>query len=208
MKLLAFAIALFLSLVLAAPAQSPEAWLALLNAQPGREQKLTQSDVVFRPAVAEGFTDLVSAGFRQSDGTFALGCLIWQGKVWSPLSGYAQILQQKGFAEATDEERAQLFLSLLEQSNALLGIFPYSGGPSREENRPQPISGYRQVDGQHRFVVWFGEEPGTREGPEWRQVLYLISMVEPSVQARTLSTFHPVAEGLRGFPAIRPEPSE
>jgi hypothetical protein len=204
MKLLAFALALCLSL--SALAQETQNWLNLLNA--GREQKLTEAEVIFRSAPGQQFAGLVSAGFRQSDGSINLGCLIWEGKVWTPLAGYAQILQQQNFAEATDQVRADLFLALLQQSHQPLGIYPYNGPKSREENRPQPIAGQRQMDGQHRFVVWFCEEPGNREGPEWRQVLYVISMPEKVVRARTLNTFHPAPEGLRDFPAIPTESSE
>lgn len=206
MKLLAFILVLCLSV--SALAEGAQSWLSLLNAEPGREQKLSEADVVFRPATSAEFSGLVSVGFPQSDGTFVLGSLIWEGKVWTPLAGYAHILSQKGFAQASDEQRAALFLALLRQVNAPLGIHPYNGAKSREQGQPQPLEGYRQVDGQHRFVVWYGEEPGNREGPEWREVLYLVNMETPAVRARTLNTYHPLAESLRGFPAIPSEPSE
>ena len=43
------------SMATAALAQSTSSWLALLNAESGREQKLTEKDVLFRPSEAEGF---------------------------------------------------------------------------------------------------------------------------------------------------------
>lgn len=199
MKRLACAFALFLSTV--AMAQESRAWLDLLNAEAGRKHKLSEKEVVFRPSTDERYAGLVAAGFRQSDGSLSLGSVIWDGKVWSPLAAYAQILRSTGFAEADDQTRSELFVTMLQQSNAGLGIHPYVGEKSREENRPQPVTGQRQADGKHRFVVWFYADPGNREGPEWRQVLYVISMEEPAVFAKTLQTFHPVAEGLRGFPS-------
>lgn len=200
MKRLICGIALVLSL--SAHAQNPQGWLNLLNAEPGRAQKLTSSEVEFRTASSELFSGLVVAGFKQSDGTLILGSLIWEGRVLSPLAGYAQILKQKGFSEASDEQRVSQFLDLLRSCNAPLGIYPYNGAKSREENRPQPVVGFRQADGQHRFEVWFCEEPGLREGPEWRRVVYLVNPDVPAVRARTLDTFHPLAEGLRDFPPI------
>lgn len=202
------ACALVLLLAVAVGAEGRQSWLSLLNAEPGREQKLTEADVVFRVSTSPDFPGLVAVGFPQSDGTLVLGSLIWKGKVWTPLAGYADILSEKGFASATDDERAALFLSLLRQTNAPLGIHPYNGAKSREENLPQPLAGFRQVDGQHRFVVWYCEEPGNREGPEWREVLYLVNPGAPSIRVRTLNTYHPQAENLRGFPAIPSEPSE
>jgi hypothetical protein len=195
-----FAGLLALSLSLTALAESTSGWLHLLNAEPGRQQPLTAQDVVFRPAQGDGFEQLVAAGFRQSDGSLSLGSLIWKGKVYNPLQGYAQILSEMGFAEASDPGRLELFLKVLKHSNDALGIHPYSETGSREDNRPKPPVGSRQADGQHRFVIWFWVEPGNREGPEWRQVLYLVSADGASVRARTLQTYHPDAEGLRGFP--------
>lgn len=187
----------------------PASWLNLLNSDgKGRSVKLTEKDVVFAPCAETRFGEMVAVGYRQTDGTLTLGSLIWQGKVWSPMAGYAAILRQASFAEAKDEERKELFLSLLRATNEPLGIWTYRGQASREEDRPQPPATFRQVDGQHRFVVWYCEEPGLREGPEWRRVLYLVDASVPSVQARTLSSFHPVAEGLRGFPPIPSGSSE
>ena len=204
--ILACAVALLLAV--AAVADGPKSWLSLLNAEPGREQPLTETEVVFRPSASAEFPGLVAAGFPQSDGTLVLGSLIWDGKVFSPLAGYGSILKEKGFLDASDQQRAALFLAMLRQTNATLGIHPYNGAKSREEGRPQPLSGFRQVDGQHRFVVWYCEEPGTREGPEWRQVIYLVNADATVVRARTLGTYHPEAENLPGFPPIPSEPSE
>jgi hypothetical protein len=195
-------------LMVGAWGQSPRAWLDLLNAQPGREQPLTEADVLLRPSASQTFPGLVSVGFRQSDGRYNLGCIIWEGKVWTPLAGYAEILRRQGFAEADDATRQQMFLDLLGALNGPVGIHPYNGEKSRGEDRPQPVEGYRQVDGEHRFVVWLCAEPGQRDGPEWRQVLYLVDPAVPSVTARTLNSFHPVAEGLSGFPPIPSESSE
>lgn len=200
--------AVLLLLTLSVQAESPSTWLDLLNAQPGRAQPLTQNGVRFSASDATPFEGLVAAGFRQSDGSYTLGSLIWQGKVWSPLAGMAQVLSEKGFAEADDSSRLELFLALLQSCNGGLGIHVYNGKLSREENRPQPLSGSRQADGQHRFVVWFCEEPGTREGPEWRQVIYLINPEVPAIKARTVATYHPAPEGLRDFPPIPSAASE
>ncbi len=190
-------------------AAQPASWLNLLNSDgSGRSVKLTEKDVVFAPSAETRFGDVVAVGYRQTDGTLTLGSLIWQGKVWSPMAGYAAILRQANFSEANDEERRELFLSLLRTTNEPLGIWIYRGRASREEDRPQPPAAFRQVDGQHRFVVWCCKEPGQREGPEWRRVLYLLDTSAPSVQARTLSSFHPVAEGLKGFPPIPSGSSE
>jgi hypothetical protein len=192
---------LALSLSTTALAQDTQSWLSLLNAEPGREQKLTEKDVLFKPASDPRFSGVVAVGFRQSDGSYSLGSVIWQGKLWRPLVAFANILRSQGFVEADDSARQELFLSLLEQIHGSLGIHPYTGEKSRQENRPQPITGQRQVDGKHRFLVWFWVEPGHREGAEWRQVRYVVSMEEPAVTVKTLQTFHPVAERLRGFPS-------
>ena len=206
MKLLALAAVLLLAVP--AFADGTQSWLSLLNAAPGREQPLTATDVVFRPSSSSEFPGLVAAGFPQSDGTLVLGSLIWEGKVWTPLAGYANILRGKGFVEANDEQRAALFLALLRQTNVPLGIHPYNGAKSREEGLPQPLAGFRQADLQHRFVVWYCEEPGNREGPEWREVIYLVNADATAVRARTVGTYHPLVENLRGFPPIPSEPSE
>lgn len=201
-------IPLLLLLTLSANAESSEKWLELLNSGRDKKYSLKPADVSFQPSETEGFEGLVAVGFRQSDGTFNLGSLIWEGKVWTPLAGWAHILQQKGFADADDETRSALFVELMRQSHEKLGIHPYNGRASYEENRPRPVTGSRQADGQHRFVVWFCEEPGNREGPEWRQVVYVVNMQTPLIRVRTLATYHPVPEGLRDFPPIPTESSE
>lgn len=208
-RLLAALAGAYLCVAPPALAQSPASWLSLLNAEPGRAQKLTAEQVVFRPSVSPSYPGLVSVGFPQSDGTLTLGSLIWQGKVYSPLAGYAGILQQQGFAEASDEERASMFLDVLTQCNASLGLHPYQGAKSRQRDRPQPIFGQRQPSGgQHSFVVWMCEEPGNREGPEWREMLYQVSPDAAKVRARTLNVYHPAAERLRDFPPMPSESSE
>lgn len=186
----------------------PASWLNLLNAENGRTVKLSEKDVVFAPGPDSAVGAPVAVGYRQSDGTLTLGSLIWSGKVWSPLGGYAEILQQRGFAEADDETRTSVFLDLLRTTNEPLGTWVYTGPAGKSEDRPGPPVGYRQTDGLHRFVVWYCEEPGTREGPEWRRVLYIVDANKPSVQARTLASFHPVPEGLKNFPAIPSAASE
>ena len=187
----------------------PTTWLSLLNSDgAGREIKLTEKDVVFAPTASPRFGDLVSVGYRQTDGTLLLGNIIVDGKVWSPLTGYVPLLEKAGFAEADDKHRQELFVELLRQTNEPLGTWVYEGKRGREESLPAPPAGYRQSDGQQRFVVWFCEEPGQREGPEWRRVLYLIDAQVKSIQVRTLGTFHPDAEGLRGYPPIPSRSSE
>lgn len=198
---IALGLALCLSTSAFSQSGDSSTWLRLLNAESGRSQKLVAEQVLFGPATSDQFPGLVSVGYRQSDGTFTLGSLIWEGKVWSPMAGYAHILNRLGYAEADDAARNEMFLSLLKQSNEPLGIHPYTGTASREEDRPRPPSSSRQIDGQQRVELWFWKEPGDREGVEWRRVLYLVNLAEGRVKVRTLGTFYPEAEKLRGFPS-------
>lgn len=177
-----------------------ELWLQQLNAQPGRESPLTAQQVIFYASNSDDLGQVVAAGFPQTDATVVLGAVLWRGKLYTPLAGAGSMLGFLGFRQADDATRLQLFLKVLNLIDRPLGIHPYTGPASAEPERPQPITGSRQANGTHRFTVWFYQEPGQREGGEWRQVLYLIDPLTPAITARTLVTFHPVAEGLQGFP--------
>lgn len=189
--------------VLPAWSEGTSEWLRVLNAQPGREQPLTEKDVVFYPAEPEGLPDFVAVGYPQSDGSQVLGTILWQGKAWPPLAAYAQVLQSSDFANKSEEERRQLFVSLLSAANLGLGIQPYDGERSREVNRPQPVALRSFSDGTDQFTVWFYEEASAREGSEWREVIYFVSPKADLVKARTVQTYHPLAEGLTDFPSMR-----
>jgi hypothetical protein len=209
MKLgMTLALALCLSLPLTAQAGGSAEWLRLLNAESGRTQPLVESQVRFAPVTSEMFPGLVAVGYRQSDETYTLGSLIWEGKAWSPMQGYARILDSLGFREADDARRQELFSSLLQNSNAPLGVHLYDGKASREADRPAPMSSQRQIDGQQRVTAWFWKEPGAREGVEWRQVFYQIDPAAGRVKVKTLGTYYPDSEGLRGFPSTSSGSSE
>lgn len=203
-------VSLTLSLSWSSPANAkPSEWLKLLNAErTGSSVKLSDKDVYFAPQEQAPFGPLVAVGYRQTDGTLTLGSLLWREKVWSTLAGYGAILADAGFGQASDEQRGELFLALLRTTQQPLGIWLYEEESARDPDRPHPPSSLRQSDGLHRFVVWYCQEPGMREGPEWRRVLYLVDASNASVQARTLASFRPEAERLRGFPAIPSRSSE
>ncbi len=194
---------LFQLALLPAWSQGSEQWLRILNAQSGRDKPLTEKDVLFCPAESGELSSLVAVGYLQSDGSHVLGSILWQGKAWAPLAGYAQVLKSLDFANKDDEERKQIFWTLLSAANLGLGIHPYDGEKSREIHRPQPISSRSSSNGTHQFKVWFYEEAGAREGPEWREVIYFVSADGEQVKARTLQTFHPLVEGLVDFPSTR-----
>lgn len=194
-------LALWVALSLAAVAEEPSSWLRLLNAQPGRSVPLQAGEVVFRPSSDPRFSGLVAVGFPESDGTLALGSLIWKGKAYAPLNAWSEILRELGFVEADDSTRQDLFVALLTESYRALGVHLYQGPPPRREGRPGPVLSQRQSQGQHRFQVWFWEEPAQRVGPEWRQVLYTISADAGVIKAKTLQNVHPDAENLTDFPS-------
>ncbi len=202
------ALALCLSFPLAAQAQGPSDWLRLINSEEGRTEKLGENQVLFAPSQSEAFPGLVAVGYRQSDETYTLGSLIWEGKVWTPMAGYARILKSLGYQDADDAGRDSLFLGLLRECNAPLGVHLYAGPAAKEADRPAPPSGQRQLDGQQRATVWFWKEPGAREGVEWRQVFYQIDLREDRVKVKTLGTYYPETEGLRGFPSSPSKSSE
>lgn len=180
--------------------ETPEGWLRRWNNEPGREIKLTSENVVFKESKSELFPGLTAVGFRQSDGRFSLGRVIWNSTAMSPLQGMGAALVKAGFAEADDQAREEIFLTLISELQGSLGTIPYQGEPSRQKDRPVPIYGERSSDGSHRFVVWYSLLPPDRESREWRKVLYFISGDGATVKARTLATYHPKAERLRGFP--------
>ena len=194
----------------AASAQDVSEWVRRWNREDGRETKLKAEDVVVKSAQGEGLEQLQVAGFRQSDGTFPLGKVMWNGQSFSPLSGFGQVLDALGFAAMDDQAREKCFLALLQQSYGLLGTKVYTGEAMRqlEGDRPQPIRQIRGADGSHRFQVWFYEFPVMTEEGEWREVLYFISPDAKTVRARTLGSYFPVGERLRGFPDISEESFE
>lgn len=180
--------------------QGSDHWLKLLNDQPGRQERLTAEQVRFFVSSKDGCQDIGIAGFPQTDGTIVLGDLILKDKVYTPLDGIATILQERGFQEASDDARTAIFINVFQQINQPLGIHVYSGEPSSEEDRPQPVRYQRQASDFFRLAIWVCQEPGLREGPEWRQILYIVAPGAASLSARTLQVFHPKAERLRGFP--------
>jgi hypothetical protein len=199
------------SLVLSpSAAQSATEWLRLWNAQEGRETELRAEDVLFKASQNPRLEGLQVAGFRQSDGTFPMGRLMWKGEAYSPLAGTGQVLSDLGFAEASDSERKETFLTLLQQSYGLLGTKVYTGKAMRSYSgsRPEPLRSIRGADDSHRFQVWFYEFPAKAEEGEWREVLYHVSADGRTVKARTIGVFFPRGERLRGFPSISEEAFE
>lgn len=183
-------------------AETPEGWLRRWNSEPGREGKLTMENVVFKASEDGIFSGLTAVGFRQSDGRLTLGRVIWKSQALSPLEGMGAALRDSGFPDADDATREQIFFDLTNALQGSLGIVPYQGEPARQKDRPVPLFGERGTDGSHRFVVWYSLLPPNRESREWRKVLYFVSADGSAVRARTLATYHPKGEGLRGFPEI------
>ena len=197
--------ALILALVLAvtplALAKSPSQWIKIWNRDRGRSVPLDIESLLFKDSTSEMLPGMSSVGFLQSDGTYVFGKLIWKERSYSPLSGFAKILRDQKFSELSDEKKQGLFLELLQQSYGQLGTEPYIGSPSKKEDRPQPMFGVASKNGSHRFQVWLMHEAGEREGTEWRRVIFFISPGAKSVKTRTLKTYHPTAENLKGFPS-------
>lgn len=175
------------------------------NAEKGRERKLEADEVLIKESDSAPLAGLVAAGFRQSDGGYALGRVIWKGQTLTPLRAFGAVLKDKGFATLEDADRRTLFLALLQATYGSLGTKPYTGEPSKRKDRPWPIVGLRSVDNSHRFQVWFCELPLKKEDGEWREVLYTVSSDGSEVRARTLGSYHPAGERLRDFPAISSE---
>lgn len=199
------ALFLVLSLNLGACADETSKWVNRWNAEPGRQTKLKADQVILKAADSEALSGLWAAGFRQTDGEYVLGRLVWKDKSWSPLRGFAQVLSDSDFPNLDDGAREALFLSLLKNTYGKLGTLPYTGKASRHRNRPKPIVGVRGLDGSHRFQVWFYDSPVKKEGGEWREVLYFVSADAKTLKARTLGSYHPIAERLRDFPTISTE---
>lgn len=199
-RVCALAVGLMLSLFQSGWSENHNDWLRRLNAESGREVKLSKDDVMFQDADKELFPGLIAIGFRRSDGRYTLGRVIWKGKALSPLAGVGAVLKDGDFASLDDEARRDLFLTLLTQIQGKLGVIPYEGEPSQTKGRPVPIVGERGTDGGHRFLVWYSLFPSNREVREWRHVLYFVSPDGSTVKARTLATYHPKAERLKGFP--------
>lgn len=185
-------------------ADPAERWVQVWNKEEGREIKLRAEDLLLKSTSEGQLSGLIACGFKQTDGTYLLGRLVWKETSFSPLQGFGEILNEFGFSEMTDDERVEAFLSLLQNSYGKLGTRPYTGPPGRE-SRPQPITQVRGPDDSHRFQVWFYVQPVSAEGGEWREVLYFVSRDGRQVKARTLASYNPEGERLPDFPAISEE---
>ncbi|HIB66689.1 MAG TPA: hypothetical protein EYO33_16635 [Phycisphaerales bacterium] len=175
------------------------------NLEKDRTIKLTPETVLIRESKAERFPGLLVAGFKQSDGTYSLGRIVWRSQTFTPLKGFGQILADSGFQDLDDAERRRLFLELLQQTYGVLGTKPYTGKASRRANRPRPMADMRLPTDGHRFQVWFYDYPVTTEEGEWREVLYTVSPDGNQVKAHMLGSYHPLGERLRDFPSISSE---
>lgn len=175
------------------------------NLEKGRTIKLTPEMVLIRESRSERFPGLIVAGFKQSDGTYSLGRLVWRSQTFTPLKGFGQILADSNFQDLEDGERKATFLDLMQQTYGALGTKPYTGKASRRANRPQPIAGMRLPTDGHRFQIWFYDYPVTTEEGEWREVLYTVSPDGTQIKAHMLGSYHPLGERLRDFPPISSE---
>lgn len=197
--------ALVLSLGSTAIADQKSDLIRRWNMEKGRDIKLKPENVLVRISKSELLPGLIAAGFKQSDGSYSLGRLVWKSQTFTPLKGFGAILNDQGFSELSDEERSRLFLELMKQTFGAMGTKPYVGKRSRRARRPEPLVGQRLPTNGHRFQIWFYDFPVNTEEGEWRQVLYSVSPDGKGVKARTLGSFHPLAERLRDFPSISPE---
>ena len=175
-------------------------WLRRWNNEAGNAVQYKAEDVILKESRAERMPSLFAAGFRQSDSGFTLGRVIWKQQSYTPLSGFAAVLQDFDFANLSDGERRELFLELLQQTYGAVGIKPYTGSASKRKDRPWPIVDLRGPDDSHRFQVWYFDMPIDKEEGEWREVVYVVSPDGSKVKARTLGSYYPGSEKLRGFP--------
>jgi hypothetical protein len=180
-------------------------WLRIWNSTTGREIQLKAEDVLLKECEKEPLAGLVAAGIRQSDGSFTLAQVVWKSEASTPLLGFGRVLSDLNFQDLDDQTRRATFLLLLQETYGAVGTKPYTGPPSREQDRPSPMRGLRGPDDSHRFQVWYYDVPIQTEGGEWREVLYSVSPDGTSIRSRTLGTYFPLAERLRGFPAISSE---
>lgn len=197
-------IVIFTLLLAPLSADTPDEWLRRWNREPGRSTPLTSATVLFENSDSRLFPGLVAVGFRQSDGTFPLGRLIWNGKAYTPLAGFEEVLRDVGFAGQDDAERERTFLTLLQQTYGKLGVKPYTAKAIRQADRPRPLIATRGPANIHRFRVWFYNFPAETLAGEWREVFYVVA-ADGGVRARTLNSFRPESEGLKGFPEITPK---
>jgi len=191
--------------LLPACADQKSDWLKRWNSEREQAFQLKAEDVVFKESTDPRLKGLAAVGIRQSDGGFSLSQIIWRGSIETPLRGFGQVLSDLDFSTLDDQERRSLFLSLLQQTYGAIGHKPFTGPPSRSSERPVPILELRGPDGSHRFQVWFCELPINTEDAEWREVMYSVSADGSSVKARTLGSYRPIGERLRGFPTISSE---
>lgn len=203
LKKLAFASsALILTFALATPvgADPKENWVNRWNQKSDSSFRIKAEDTLFKASTSEQFPGLFVAGFRQSDQNYTLGKVIWKGQDYSPLAGLAAVLKDLGFSEMSDDERHATFLALLQETYGAVGLRPYTGEPSKKEDRPVPIQGSRSVDNSHKFQVWLYKFPLASEEGEWRKILFFVAPDGSRVQTKTLGTHSPKAERLRDFP--------
>ena len=193
-------VALLLLTPLPSLADVGSTWLRRWNSEPDRKQKLKESHVLFKASKDASLQDLLAVGFKQTDGSFLLGRVIWREKAYYPLAGFAQVLSDKNFTTQSDQEREATFLTLLQQTYGLLGTKVFTGSPLSRYDRPQRIVGNRGPDDSHRFQVWFYKFPLQTESGEWREVLYSVSADGKKVRSKTLGSYRPTAEKLRSFP--------
>lgn len=186
-------------------ADPKEDWVRRWNRETDSSLKIKIEDTILKQSSSEQFPGLWVAGFRQSDQSFALGKVIWKGKDYTPLAGFGIILNDLGFAEMTDEQRANAFLGLLRETYGTVGIKPYTGTPSKERNRPVPLRSQRGPDGSHRFQVWMYKFPIQAEEGEWRELMFFVNSDGTQVRSKNLNSFSPKGERLESFPEPLPE---
>ena len=175
-------------------------WLRRWNQESGNAITYKAEDVILKESHSDTFPGLLAAGFRQSDGGFSLGRVVWKSKSYTPLKAFGVVLSDLGFADMSDSERRALFTGLLQQTYGAVGIRPYTGPPSKRKDRPWPVVDLRGPDDSHRFQVWYYDLSLSQEEGEWREVVYVVSADGSQVKARTLGSHHPAAERLRDFP--------
>ena len=186
-------------------ADSTQAWVQRWNSEAGRGLKLKLEDVILKESQAPELSGLAVAGFRNTDGSYVLGRVIWANQSWSPLQGFGKVLNSKKFSTLDDAARNMLFETLLQQSYGLLGTKVFTmEGPSKKD-RPKAPLGVRGVNDSHRYKVWYYKFPVNAEEGEWREVLYTVSPDGSIVRATNLGAYHPISERLDGFPSLSPK---
>ena len=88
-------------------------WLRRWNQESGNAITYKAEDVILKESHSDTFPGLLAAGFRQSDGGFSLGRVVWKSKSYTPLKAFGVVLSDLGFADMSDSERRALFTGLL-----------------------------------------------------------------------------------------------